>query len=84
MSPLNAFLEPIAFIVRAGPQSLQYGDPYDCAVIATVEGRMATLRALGGSGFTQQHARAIIRVIKLAGYKVRWERKINGMREVNA
>lgn len=81
---MKAFIEEIcehAGIIRVGPDTDQYGKPFDLAAAYTVDidsagNRIATLKALTAplTPLTIAHARAAIDALSERGLKVRWFR----------
>lgn len=65
--------DPIA-IIRCGPLSINYRDPFDYAVVMEVLGQTALIRALVADGqFGMRYAGPILDVAKRFG-KPDWER----------
>ena len=81
---MKAFVEEIcehAGIIRVGPDTDQYGKPFDMAAAFTVEidsagNRVATIKALTAPmiPLTIAHARAAVDALSERGFKVRWFR----------
>lgn len=85
---MKAFAQPLAGIIRVGPDTDEYGKPWDYAVTySSTDNATCTLLALKGDGkFTTAHRRAVLLEVKRLGFtKVRWDRKKEGLeRDVSA
>lgn len=74
---MAATLEPVAFVLRAGPDHHHYGDPFDFS--ATVIGLGKTAHVFGATG-TLPPKSAIRAALAAAGFReVKWERIITGL-----
>lgn len=76
---VKAFVEILSAIVRVGPDTDQYGKPFEFAVgVSSTDGRTAVVKALVAKGdFMMSYARAIIKALKedIKGFeKIVWER----------
>lgn len=75
---MQAFVEKFcehAGVVRAGPDAIAFGAPYDFAVAYKVDGQRAIIKGLVANGsFTNAHARAIIAALRAIGLLAVWER----------
>jgi hypothetical protein len=73
---MQAFVEHLSGVVRAGPDCDRYGKPFDCAVAySSVDGRTAVVKALTSrGGVTVAHDRAVIRALEDIGLSATWER----------
>lgn len=76
----KAFVEILSCIVRVGPDTDEYGKPFEFAVGASsIDGKTVTIKALVTKGdFRPSHGRAIIRALRepIKGFTtVVWERK---------
>lgn len=85
---MKAFAQPLAGIIRVGPDTDQYGKPWDYAVTySSGDNDTCILLALKGDGnFTTAHRRAIFDCAHALGFRrVRWDRlKDERKRAVNA
>jgi hypothetical protein len=75
---MKAFAQPISGIIRVGPDTDQYGKPWDYAVTySSTEPGICMLMGLKGDGkVSTAHRRAVMQVVRNLGFKsVRWERK---------
>lgn len=75
---MKAFVEHLSGVVRVGPETAIYGDPFDFAVAySSVDGKTATIKALVSpdKDFTISHAKAVIKALKDIGLNHIWERK---------
>lgn len=85
---MKAFAQPLTGIVRAGPDTDQYGKPWDYAVTySACDMDTCTVMALkGDGGVTLAHYRALVAELRRIGFRhVRWERKkATGDREIES
>jgi hypothetical protein len=73
-----------AGIVRVGPETEKYGDPYQYALPFRIEKGWATFEGLCFTA-PASAAKAAIKAVEAIGLKVRWERhKCGDVREVSA
>lgn len=75
---MKGFIEHLSGIIRVGPETEKYGDPFDFSIAySSTDGRTATIKALvsQNKSFTLRHARAIIKELKKINLKPIWERK---------
>lgn len=75
---MKAFVEHLCehcCIVRAGPNTEKYGDPWDYAVTVLIRGRTGIIKALASDGkMTVAHAKAAFNALKQIGLSATWER----------
>jgi len=75
---MPAFLEPLTYIVRAGPEARRFEDDYVASGTVTTEDGVATVRGFAGR-LDRGLRDDIVAAILAAGYhKVRWGRRKNG------
>lgn len=74
---MKAFAQQLSGIIRVGPDTVDWGSPWDYAVTYSAsDTEVCTLLALKGDGkFTSAHRRAIIACVRGLGFKkIRWDR----------
>lgn len=85
---MKAFTQPLTGVIRVGPDTDQYGKPWDYAVTYSASDMdTCTLLALkGDGGITRAHWHAVMAEVRRLGFRrARWERKkVAGDREVEA
>jgi hypothetical protein len=85
---MKAFFQPLSGILRAGPDTDEYGKSWDYAVtVVSSDPAECTLLGLkGDGGLTAAHLRAAVVELRRFGFlRMRWERKkVTGDREIKA
>lgn len=75
---MKAFIETLCehcAIVRTGPLSARYGDPYDYAVVYLIENGRAHVKALTADGkFSRAHHKSIVAALLERGLRPKWQR----------
>lgn len=73
---MKAFTEILSGVIRVGPETDSYGKPFEYAVAFSVDGDVATVKALCSQdrGLTLTHCAAIRSEFRRLGLKMRWER----------
>lgn len=68
---MNGFFEPIAGIVRLGPDCHTFGDPFEYVVVVSGDEDTAILKALVSLGEPNPlpYMRATFRILRRAGFK---------------
>lgn len=75
---MKAAVEILSGVVRIGPGTQQYGDPFEIAVaFSSTDGRTATIKALvapPGRRLTGNDRRAMVKALAALGLGCVWER----------
>jgi hypothetical protein len=73
---LKAYVEVLAGVVRIGEDCDEYGKPYDLAVAFSVDGSVATVKALTApdGGLKRGHVKACVAALRALGLEAKWMR----------
>lgn len=78
----HCYLEPIVGILRAGPKTVNFGDPFEFSCTVIMDKNVAILKGACGK-FTKASYVAIVKVLKDNNIKqVHWEKLNNKERKV--
>uniref|UniRef100_A0A6M3KGZ3 Uncharacterized protein n=1 Tax=viral metagenome TaxID=1070528 RepID=A0A6M3KGZ3_9ZZZZ len=75
---MGATLTPVVYVLRAGPEHEEYGDPYEFAATVTVVDGTAYLQGAAAK-MDLKTGKAIVTALKQQGIRrIKWEKKTGG------